>query len=248
MKSAADAWIRCCARLTAGCAVLLPRRTRRRFGSAVAETLRQNVQARGDERGLRAAILCSLVEIVDLLRIAVGARARSVPARAVGGAVLVAALVGVQRPMFVSPEAVSATHPAVAPRLAAELARASRMSLDERLQVLADHAPWRFHPSTRADFLGVERTLCCSRNYRRLYDALLADDRLSEDERVDVIDAAAAHIDRSRDLASLIVSALKVGDVPPSVTEALRRAAQRIDLDPERARAHSALNRHSKRS
>lgn len=253
-----DGVVRVLARASAAVVRLLPRRLREQYAREMAYTIAARIEARGREDGVLAAVRCALGESLDIACVAVRARTGGRRGALAAAVVTLAIAVPLTRgpvPPSSTASRMSLAAPAVTATSALPQADSTADPADplvdlyatlalprgERVPRLIALMRHRFEPSTRPRYLEVESTLCSSREYRRLYEAMLADPRLTDAERIEVIEAAARRIDRSVELADLIVVGGATERQSAAVHAAYRRAAAVIDLDRERMRAASAL-------
>lgn len=238
-----------CARLSR----IAPAALRRRHGDEIAATLRLTIMARAVERGSMAAIRYALVEAVDLLKIALVGRLFPFDRKrlVLGGTLVIAAIAGLSA-LELGPDRLP-DEPLVdgvdsRGWVLSKLESAVGAPVDERIDLLLGLGRYRFLPETRAAFLRVEGTLCLSTDYRRLYHGLLARPGLSEAERIEIVDAATSHLDRSIDLALLVVETHGYGEFGGGLREAYWRAIGAIDLERERGRAAAVLRASDQRA
>jgi len=238
------AWVGRLARRCAGSAVILPPELHRRFGAEMAETVRRRVESSFVEGGRRAALACAAAELLDILGVTARSRLHRLARPSLGvkaAAVSLAAALCLSPAHAPGPAAAGSAIPSS--RSLALLESAAGLSSEDRIRLLQTLAPERFLPASRAAYLRAEETLCASVDYRRLYESLLTDRRLSERDRIAVLAAAATHIDLSRELADLLVRTWSRPDASPAVAAAYDTALRAIDLDRERRRASLALGR-----
>lgn len=237
----------------------LPRSFRERYGFEMGSVFRRRIEELLRDGEIRSALARFGSETINLLWIAAklrSARLRSrLQARArlsiVLGTAVAAGLVfligGVafwnlsedrssigafeSHRLSSSPEIVIAT-----------LRRAKEVEpVDRRISLLISLGPYRFHPDTRRAYLLAERSLCLSRDHRHLIEGLLRLGNLTERQRADLLKTAARRIDRSRDLAGLVVGTIGSRPLTPSLLRSYRKTISAIDLDRERRRAVAAL-------